>query len=536
MADSPNRGVNGSPHMTFKEGLIALLRLCNNAISLFGLLIVALSLLLVITFLLFSIVTGKTNRYLDVIGFLVLPGVFVVGLLIVPIGVIRAHLRKRRGLRRWRIDLHEPHTRSALIVFAVVTFFVVLPTLAVLSYEGYGYTESTEFCATVCHTVMEPEGTAHANSPHARVTCAQCHIGEGAGWFVKSKLSGLRQVWAVWANSYKRPIPPAIRELRPARDTCEQCHWPAKFFGSQLKEIVHYSPNEENTRRVVRILLKTGGADESIGRVEGIHMHMLVSGSIEYVAVDEDLQEIPWVRYNTAEGESIVYRSDGKPSDAPPPPGIVRTIDCMDCHNRGAHHFRSPQAAIDLQMDAGMIDPSLPYIKREAVAALVGDYPDVPTAEREIERAISNFYRRKYPEIWETRRETIEQAIDRIQLVYRLNFFPKMRANWQTYPENIGHLISPGCFRCHDGLHVNDKGEAISSSCTTCHDFLTAIEEREGELREGEFVHSMSLLHHEKLRCNQCHTGGPLPLCYDCHATGKSLENWQRGRLRRNGG
>ncbi len=527
----------GATRRTLREGFRALLRLCNNPLSLLGLFIVTVSLLLAVTFFLFTVVTGKSNRYLDVVGFLILPGVFATGLAIVPVGVIWAHLRRRRGLegvpRRLRIDLADARTRGAVAVFLGATFFIVLPALAVLSYEGYTFTESTEFCATVCHTVMKPEGTAHAGSPHARVTCAQCHIGEGAGWFVKAKLSGLRQVWAVWTDSYSRPIPPAITDLRPARDTCEQCHWPAKFFGSQLKELVHFSPDEKNTRRVVRLLLKTGGADEREGRVGGIHMHMLVSGSIEYVATDDHLQEIPWVRYHTPDGQTVVYRADGKPSDAPPPAGTMRTIDCMDCHNRGAHHFRPPQAAINLQMDAGRIDPALPYIKREAVAALVGDYPDTATAEREIARRITTFYRENYPDLWSARNEAVRTAVRRIQEVYRRSFFPEMRSDWRTYPENIGHMISPGCFRCHDGLHVDARGQAISSSCTTCHDFLTPIEDRAGEFRQGGFTHSMNLVQHQKLRCNQCHTGGPLPLCYDCHATGQALENWRRGRLRR---
>lgn len=527
---------------TMRAGLSKLLSLCNNPLSLLGLFMVGLSIVLITAFTGIALFSERSNPYVDLVGFLILPQALVFGLVVVPIGVLwkRRWLRKHVGEhvpRYVQIDLSDAPTRGAAIVFMLITLLVVLPGLSVSAYEGYNYTESTEFCANVCHTVMEPEGTAHARSAHARVSCAECHIGAGADWFVKSKLSGTRQVIAVWRDSFRRPIPPAIHELRPARDTCEECHWPDRFFGSQLKQVVHYAPDEQNTRRVVRMLIKTGGADESIGRVEGIHMHMVVSGHIEYVATDDKLQEIPWVRHVSADGTATVYRADKLPADAPPPVGTRRTIDCMDCHNRGAHHFLPPQKAIDLQLEAGRIDPTLPFIKREAVQALVGEYADVPAAEAGIASALTKFYQDNYPTVWESSPEVIKQAITAVQAAYRGNFFPAMKVTWKTYPENIGHMISPGCMRCHDGLHVNAQGTAITSDCTVCHTFMNAVEGQPGQFREGKFEHAMALQHHDDLRCSQCHTGGPLPLCRDCHANLQGLNRWEDvGRLRRLGG
>ena len=422
-----------------------------------------------------------------------------------------------------------------MLAFLLFSFFIVLPILGVSSYYGYNYTESTEFCGRLCHSVMEPEATAHAHSPHARVPCAACHIGAGASWFVKSKLSGIRQVLAVWENSYRRPIPNAITELRPARETCEECHWPAKFFGLQYHEAVNYSPDEHNTRRVVRLLLKTGGADQSIGRVEGIHMHMVLAARIEYVAVDSELQEIPWVRYQYENRPDVIYRSDGLPADAPRPAGLVRQVDCMDCHNRGAHHFLSPQAAVDLFLNVDRIDATLPFIKREAVATLVKEYPNVSAAEAAIATALGGFYRGQYPKIWESRRAAVEKAITSVQTIYRTNFFPDMRVSWRTYPENIGHLDSPGCLRCHDGRHVNQSGQAISSNCNVCHECLNPLDTPAGAFAPGEFQHALSMVGHEKLQCHQCHTGGALPLCRDCHASGEWLEERGRGMFRGEG-
>ena len=527
------------------------LSLYGNPISIVGLVLAGFALLMILTYMLFELVVHPANPYVDIIGFLILPSIFVLGLLLVPVGILfRLHWLRRHAARYQltfrlpHIDLNSPTLRRRLAAFALLNLFVILPVLAVTSYEGYGYTESSEFCGQTCHKVMAPEATAHSNSPHARVTCAECHIGAGASWFVKSKLSGLRQVYAVAFNTYHRPIPPAITELRPARETCEQCHWPAKFFGDTYKEIVHFSPDEHNTRRTVRLFLHVGGADESIGRVEGIHMHMLVAGKIEYVASDSILQDIPWVKYTTAAGVVHVYRADGQPADAPPPPGIVRQVDCMDCHNRGAHHFRSPQAAADLFLNVNRIDPNLPYIKREAVRALQAGYSDDAAADRAIEQRLTEFYQKEYPQVWATQRPAIEQAARSVQELYRRSTFPGMNVDWRTYPENIGHLTSAGCIRCHDGLHKDASGTAISSSCDTCHVFLNPVESRATtaaagqavprptEFAAGPFQHSMDLSQHKNLRCSECHDGGELRLCADCHKNPAWMEKWHRGHFR----
>ncbi len=511
--------------------------LWGHPISLIGLALVVLGAALMITFLVFQIFTHQSNHYLDIIGFMILPGVFLAGLAITPIGLLLKYRRIRRDQRSAtfrlpELDLNDTNMRRRVVGFAGVSFFVVFPLLAISGYEGYHYTESTEFCARACHSVMEPQGAAHSTSSHARVTCAECHIGEGADWFVKSKISGVRQVFAVWLNTYSRPIPPAIHHLRPARDTCEQCHWPTKFYGSQYREYVHYSPDEENTRRVVKMLMHIGGADESIGRVEGIHMHMLNSGKIEYIATDDHLQQIPWVKYTKPDGSEVVYRSDGGTHDGPPPPGVQRAIDCMDCHNRGAHHFRSPQKAVDLFMEVKRIAPELPFIKREAVAALTVEYPDRETAQKTIRERLTRFYAEQYPTLWSGRREWVERSIEGVLEAYRQNFFPEMKVDWQVYVENVGHLESAGCFRCHDGKHVNAKGETISRDCTVCHAVMQPVEGGpDGAVAPGEFVHSMMLIKHDTLRCDQCHTGGPLPLCRECHASGEWLEKSENPHL-----
>lgn len=502
----------------------------HNAISLAGLTLAAGSLILLVTFGLFSWVRPTHNPYIDFIGYLILPGMFVTGLAIVPLGIwlqLRAELRGDRAGKwtAWRFDLTSPRHRRFAVLFLGLNLFVILPLLAVSSYEGYHYSESTEFCAKTCHTVMEPQAVTHAISPHARVACAECHIGEGAGWFVKSKLSGLGQIVAVMRDSYSRPIPPAITELRPARDTCEQCHWPAKFFGSQLWEIDRFSSDEGNTLHKVRMLLKTGGADESTGRVEGIHMHMALSGPIDYVATDHHLQNIPWVRYRKNDGTVTIYRSDGLPHDAPPPEGVERHVDCMDCHNRGAHHFRAPHDAVDMYMSSGTIDRSIPYIKREMVRAISADHPVGPDTHSGVAGRLKDYYREDLPEVWATKQKEIEQAAEMAEKIHEQNHFPNMNVDWRSYPDNIGHMRSSGCFRCHDGQHVDSADRVLTSDCDVCHTFLYPVEGHPNAFEEGPFRHSISLYLHENLRCDQCHAGDVLPSCRDCHASGQWLDN-----------
>lgn len=502
--------------------------LWNNLVTLAGLFLVVTTLVLMITFWLFTLVTPTPNPYIDIVGFLVVPCFLVFGLLVIPTGIFLKSWRLRRrdpemqlAFRFPRIDLNDPAQRK-VVKGVLLALFILLPVVAVSGYHGYHYTDSAEFCSKACHVPMHPQATTYEHSAHARVACAECHIGSGASWFVKSKLSGTRQVLAMLRDTFSRPIPPAIKHLRPARETCEQCHWPKKFFGAQLREIVRFKSDEENTRVEIDMLINTGGGDEHTGRAEGIHMHMALTGRVEYIATDDMLQEIPWVRYLDQSGNTWIYRSDGRPSSDPPPAGPVRQLDCMDCHNRPAHKFRSPQDGVDIFLDVGKIDNTLPYIKREAVAALTQPYPDADTAYRKIADHLSTFYETRYPEVWARRKASVNYAIDKVRELYSRGFFPDMKVDWRTYPDNIGHLISPGCFRCHEGKHVNQRGEAISHECNVCHTFLNPVQRNgyDALIERGEFVHPLELVgKHANMRCNECHTGGkaPDPSCAGCH-------------------
>jgi len=499
--------------------------LWNNFITMVGLFLTVTGIILLLTFGLFALVTDDANPYGAIGGYLVVPFILLFGVLLTPLGILFKSWRLHRkdpnqplAFRFPHVNLADPAQRRAAKVVVLGTF-ILLPAVAFSGYQGYRYTESRAFCTEVCHSVMLPENITHAQSAHAQVACARCHMGEEESWFVRSKLSGVPQVLAVMRNNYPRPIPSVITDLRPTRETCVQCHWPEKFFGAQMKKIIRFASDEANTRREIDVLLKIGGY-ESTKEAEGIHAHMARANQMEYVAADAELQDIPWVRYTDASGKQTVFRSDGQPGSAPPPAGQMRRFDCMDCHNRPAHEFQSPQDAVDLYLSTGRIDASLPYIKREAVAALAKTYVNEATTEAEMAQAITAFYRATYGQRWAQLEGSVADAAAMVQEIRRNNFFPHMNAGWEAYPNHIGHLISPGCFRCHDGKHVSEGGGQIRFGCDLCHAFVTPGGAGGALTYAGSFEHSFTLEGaHAALRCDECHTGGVSPLltCDSCH-------------------
>jgi nitrate/TMAO reductase-like tetraheme cytochrome c subunit len=360
------------------------------------------------------------------------------------------------------IDLARPRDRRILGWFLAGTMTFLMLT-AVGSYQTYQYTESVQFCGEVCHTVMQPEFTTYQHGSHARVACVECHIGSGAAWFVKAKISGTYQVYSVIFNKYDRPIPTPVKNLRPARETCLQCHWPEKYSGSIEKTEHHYFTDAANTPYTVRLLVHVGGGSPENGPVGGIHWHMLVSNKVEYYASDPQRQTIPWIRQTAADGTVKVYRAPGFKGD--PDPGSIRQMDCMDCHNRPAHKYATPNDAVDEDLYLARIDKNLPSIKRVAVDLLTKTYATEAVATAALDQGLRKQY---------AAAPHLDDTIAAVQAIYRTNFFPEMRADWSKYPDNIGHLDSSGCFRCHDGKHqlVGGGKQVLTNDCNTCHTIL----------------------------------------------------------------
>jgi hypothetical protein len=419
------------------------------------------------------------HPYAGIILFLILPGVFVLGLLLIPLGALwrRRKLRVQGALPAEYppIDFgHAPLRRGAALVLGAT--FVNVALMSAASYQGVAYMDSTEFCGVTCHSVMAPEYAAFKESAHSRVGCVECHIGPGAPWFVRSKLSGTRQVFAVAFETYSRPIPSPVRHLRPARETCEHCHWPQKFVGDRVVVRTKYSDDEANTPLTSVLVMKIGGRGTHGG--SGIHgRHLDESRPITYVATDTKRQVIARVSQKALDGATLEYVSkDVKATEAELAAGEHRTMDCMDCHNRPSHSFELPERAIDEAITAGRISRDLPFVRKKAVELLRTEYKDQEEASRRIAEDLASFYRSGYPDLYRKSRSQVEQAAQQVDAIYVRNVFPHMKVGWGTYPNNIGHEDFVGCFRCHDEAHETSQGKAITQSCDVCHTILAQDE------------------------------------------------------------
>jgi nitrate/TMAO reductase-like tetraheme cytochrome c subunit len=396
-----------------------------------------------------------------------------------PLGILwyrfRAAKRGETVLEYPAVDLGRPLVRRAVLLVGVATIANV-GILGGATYKGVEYMDSNQFCGLTCHKVMQPEYTAFLDSPHSRVGCVQCHIGPGAGWFVKSKLSGVRQVFAVGLQTYSRPIPSPVHDLRPARETCEACHWPAKFHGDKLLVRTKYGDDEASTPASTVLLLKLGGRGKD-GLV-GIHGRHLDAGErISYVATGGRRQVIPLVTYRDDDGKVVEYASeDTKVSSADLAKGESRKMDCIDCHNRPSHVFELPERAVDRAIERGEISRKLPFAKKKGVELLRREYEDRDAATREIPKALAEFYRSSHPDAYRERRALVESAGSALVAIYLRNIFPDMKVGWGSHPNNIGHEDFLGCFRCHDEAHKSRDGRTITQDCNACHSILAQDE------------------------------------------------------------
>jgi len=442
----------------------------------------------------------------------------VAGFLLIPLGALiergrRRHGRRSRPLSEFRFDLgnREHRIRALALLGGAVLVLTLVPVGA---YQSYEETESVEFCGQLCHEVMNPEWVRYQDSPHARVKCVECHIGPGAGWFVRSKLSGLRQVWAVATDSFPHPIPTPIHDLRPARETCEECHWRRQFIGYKEIDRSYYLSDEDNPVHHLRMLLKVGGEKTSILHGSGIHYHMLIAVKVEYIATDDRRQDIAWVRVERADGTITEFdRIDDPLTDEEKATLETRTMDCMDCHNRPSHQFPVPTERVNEALAEGSISLELPSIKPQAVFALDGGYATTEEAMNGIASSMRDFYESEYPEVSVANAQALMSSIEKLQSIYRETIFPEMKADWSAHPDNIGHRDSPGCFRCHNDQMESADGDEITTSCYACHLILAqgdSISQFDVNLEEGlPFIHPEDFdTIEEYTECHECHTGG----------------------------
>ncbi len=487
-----------------------------NWTSVIGTTLAIISLSMIVFLFVISLFYEEGGSYLGLFIFIVLPVFLVIGLLLIPIGMViqgkKDKKRETKVLHEWpKFDFNDKRTRNATMIFGVGTIFFLMIS-AVGSYEAFHYSESVEFCGTICHEVMKPEYVAFQNSSHAKVACVACHVGSGADWYVKSKLSGLYQVYAVTMGIYPTPIPTPIKNLRPARETCEECHWPEKFYARQLVMNKHYLADENNTEWDISLQMKTGPAYSALGLQEGIHWHINPNVKVEYIATDSVQQNLPWVRYtNNKTGEVYVFEDEeNKLTEEELASFEIRKMDCMDCHNRPSHDYKTPFKFINNAITAGNIPKELPEIKLVSMGILAEEFPTEDSAMLYIESEINDYYASNYEDIYNENYKLIEQAIKGIQDEFKQNIFPEMKVSWKAYYNNIGHLEFNGCFRCHNDKHTTTEGRIISMDCNLCHSIVA--QGVPDTLQIGSIYDELEFVHPndpygdwKEYRCVECH-------------------------------
>jgi len=470
----------------FREGWVRpALFFGNNPISLAGGAITSASGVTMIGYWLVELFGRfNDNPYLGIIFFLLLPAVFVIGLLLIPVGVWVRHKKlQKAGLipaEFPKIDLNDRIFRHGLDI-VLVTTIVNLLVVSMASYRGAAYMDSPQFCGQSCH-VMHPEYTAYKISAHSHVDCVACHIGSGAQAYFSAKVNGTKQLIEVSFHpisgmapkiipDYPTPIESPVRNLRPARVICEGCHTPARFIGEKLLVKSSFADDETNTETQSVVVLHLGGRD-SLSHLTGIHgVHL---GHIEYVATDPTRTSIPWVQKRNDDGTETVFATAA--AGAGVPKGERRVMDCIDCHNRAAHTFVTAEDALNRAMAEGAVSPSLPWVHKKGLELLKGNYASEDDARAKIPAQLEGFYRTEHPEVLAAKAALVKSAGEQLAVLYNQNVFPYMKVTWGTHPNHIGHMSYPGCFRCHDGEHAAKGGASITQDCSACHNLLVVDE------------------------------------------------------------
>lgn len=421
-------------------------------------------------------------------------------------------MKLRERLRKFFFP--APDSPRWILLLPYITLIVVALVGVFGGIHTWEYTNSPEFCGTACHT-MPPQDTVYKESPHSNVTCEECHIGRAS--FMDQairKTQGIKESYYQIFNLYEYPI--RAKALRPSLDTCEKCHRPETFSDDSLRLINHFGNDLENTATNVYLIMKTGGGDARQGNARGIHWH--ISSKVLYYSGDELNQEIPYVRVYNEDGTYTEYtdvESGFDPSTVDE--SQLRQMDCVTCHNRVTHNFQSPTTSVDKAMSAGLIDPSIPLIHSKAVEVLSADYATRDEAMKAI-ADLEEDYKRNLFDYYSQNGAKIQAAVAELQAIYDRTVFHEQEIDWTTYPNNLGHIESPGCFRCHDGKHLNGEEEAIRLECNICHaipvvaeedDFVTSIEISNGPEPETHFNPNWINLHNQTIG----------PSCANCHST-----------------
>jgi hypothetical protein len=445
----------------------------NNWLSLLGGAITTASAMVLVGFWVVNVLGhgGSSNPYLGILFDLLLPGVFVAGLILILIGILvrRTYLLSTDQVPTFfpEVSIHDPVFRHGLDIVVVATSINFL-IVGIGCYRGVAYMDTVSFCGATCH-VMAPENAAYHVSSHSGVACTECHVAPGTAGYVHAKLNGTKQLFMVMVNHYPKPIM-AENKVPVASTTCLNCHNAHAEMGDKLLVTSSFADDSANTQTSSVTVLHVGGED-ALGHRSGIHGAHI--GKIEYVATDTTDQTIPWVRKTNPDGSTIDFVASGASV-----PNIThpRVMDCIGCHNRAAHSFDTAQGALNKMMAQGSPNTSLPFLHKEGLSLLNTKYDSQGEAKTRITAGLTNFYRSQYPAVWDTQRAQVQTSASTLVKIFSENVFPSMNVRWGTHPNNIGHTDSAGCFRCHDGSHTSKSGVTITNDCSVCHNLVVSDE------------------------------------------------------------
>ncbi|MFH1699703.1 MAG: NapC/NirT family cytochrome c [Candidatus Zixiibacteriota bacterium] len=465
--------------------------------------------------LLLDFTQGTENPYRSLVTFVIVPTIMLIGLVLFLLSIwiqVRKARKKGEDVKfNLSIDPSDPGYMKNLWLFLGI-FSTLIILLIYSGTRAYEATDSVGFCGETCHEVMGPQNVTYHNSPHARVACVECHIGPGASFWVKAKFDGIRQLFATANNSFSRPIETPVHNLRPAQETCESCHWPQQFYGEKMVTHTYYKSDEENSPWTIKMLVKIGGGNPRTGKLEGIHWHMIGSNKVEYIATDTKRHDIPWIRLIKDNGDTLIYTDpDADPIDLDDPNIEVRQFDCMDCHNRPSHLFLPPAKAINLALSGDRISTDLPFVREAGLKILVKEYIDMKEARTEILLGLTKYYEEKHPEIAKNMKPEIFEASKALLEIYEQNFFPEMKTDYRVRENYLSHFVNNGCFRCHDRIKENERGEKLSYACNTCHLIVAQgpssnLDEITGSIIGLDFEHPEDIDEAWKeMLCTDCH-------------------------------
>ncbi len=420
--------------------------------------------------------------------------------------------KKSGWLKKFFFPPPDSSRITRVLPYIVVIFLVFL--VVIFTTSSWEYTNTTEFCGTTCHT-MPPQYVTHQLSSHARVTCEDCHLGRAP--LITQIGRKIEYSWqtgsAMVANSYEYPI--RAKNMRPANDACETCHYPQQFSSDTLVELKRYGEDKENSLSLTYLILKTGGGSKREGLGFGIHWH--IENPVKFVALDPEKQIIPYVRVENEDGTITEYVDVESNFD---PTAVIEaelyTMDCITCHNRTSHEINQPDDAVNEFIGRGEISVEIPEIRKKSVEVLTVGYATQEEALAAID-GLRAYYQQIYPDYTADNPEAINKAIQVLQKYYQDSVFTDQKMDWNTHPDNAQHLDSPGCFRCHDGKHLTQQGEAVRLECNLCHSvpvvtsgkaIVADIQISRGVEPESHKSSNWISLHRESFdqTCKSCHT------------------------------